>query len=130
MDVNLLVKLFGQDQRWHAPCTVLVDAEASIQTIGSDSIVSGGAKVYAPRTISGRIAADTVSLVSDGSALLVLQQFRTRQSTGEEITRQTLLIIDPAHVVGLEFTDLMPLSTLGIDQPMIRTGTSGIFRRP
>ena len=35
MDAGLLTKLFGSD--WSGPCTVIIDADASIQTAGSDS---------------------------------------------------------------------------------------------
>jgi hypothetical protein len=43
-----------------------------------------GAKVYAPRLITGRLSADFACLLKDGSAMVVLQQARVRQATGEE----------------------------------------------
>ena len=55
MNVPLLEKIFGRDQRWQGPCTVIVNAEAALYALGQDSIVGGGAKQYAPRMISGRI---------------------------------------------------------------------------
>ena len=57
MHAGLLSKLFGSERQWRGPCTVVLDAAASIQTSGADSIVHGGTKVYAPRMISGRVAA-------------------------------------------------------------------------
>ena len=44
MNAGLLGKLFGRDQLWHGPCTVILDAEAGVYALGVDSIVSGGAK--------------------------------------------------------------------------------------
>src|ERR1700686_859244 len=109
MDIALLGKLFGREQRWHGPCTVILDAEATMYALGQDAIVGGGAKQYAPRMISGRVMADSVCLTADGTALLLLQQQKIRQQTGEEIVKQTLTITDPAHVVALEFLDAGPL---------------------
>ena len=49
MDAGLLSRLFGHNQEWQDGCTVVLDAEAAIQTVGIDSIQGGGVKVYAPR---------------------------------------------------------------------------------
>ena len=54
MNVRLLSKYFGTDRQWRGPCIVIVTADAAIQTSGSDSIIQGGAKSYAPRMVSGR----------------------------------------------------------------------------
>ena len=90
MDAGLLSKLFGSDQRWHGACTVIMNAEAALRTHGSDSIVSGGVKMFAPRTVSGRINADAVCLLQDHSALLIIQQQKVRQDTGEDVIKQFL----------------------------------------
>src|SRR5438067_2378959 len=114
MNAAILGRLFGQDQKWHGPCTVVLDAEASVQTTGTDSIVGGGAKSYAPRLVSGRIQADSVCLAQDGSALVMMQQQKTRGASGEERVHQALIVADAAHVVAVEFPDLQPLSGLGL----------------
>ena len=93
MNAGLLAKLFGTDRRWHGPCTVVLDADASIQTTGSDSIVNSGTKMYSPRLISGRVAADAVCLLADEGALLLVQTHKIRQATGHDITRQTLVFV-------------------------------------
>ena len=74
MDSGLLKKLFGPTTAWHGPCIVLVDAESSVRTAGSDSIVAGGAKSYAPRVTSGRVQADAVCYHADFNALLIVQR--------------------------------------------------------
>jgi len=132
MDIGLLRKLFGAEQQWHGPCTVVVDADASIQNAGTDAIVGGGAKAYAPRIISGRISADAICLLKDGAGLLIIQQQRIRQPTGEEIIKQMLTAADPAHVVAVEFLDTTPLTTLGLPVPAPKTSGShsGTSNRP
>jgi len=37
MDAGLLAKIFGHNQEWHGPCTVVLKADVSIQTVGNDS---------------------------------------------------------------------------------------------
>lgn len=125
MDTGLLLKLFGNDQRWHPPCTIIVNAEASHYTLGQDALLGGGAKQYAPRIISGRIQADAVCLVRDAAALLIYQQLKQRQQTGEEVTRQTLMVVDPGHVVSVEFSDTNALAALGVGPPVSFTHASG-----
>ena len=117
MHANLLTRYFGTDRQWRGPCTVILDAEASIQTSGSDSIVQSGVKVYAPRLISGRIAADAVCLLPEESALVLVQTVRIRQATGEDLTQQTLLLVSLPHVAALEFADIKPLQAFGISPP-------------
>ena len=132
MEVALLGKLLGRDQQWRGPCTIILDSEASVQPIGADSIVQAGAKVYAPRLISGRVAADSVLLLQDNSAVLIIQQQRIRQATGEEVTKQTLTVVDPKHIVAIEFLDTAPLAALGIMTPAPKTpgSHSGVHQRP
>ncbi|MCS6851497.1 MAG: hypothetical protein NZ700_10070 [Gemmataceae bacterium] len=132
MDAAILTRLFGRDQQWHGPCTVILGAEATVQTVGGDSIASAGAKVYAPRVISGRVAADAVCLLYDASALLILQQQRVRQATGEEFVKQTLTVADVGSIAAIEFFDTAPLANLGVPAPVIRTssGQSGVMSRP
>ena len=124
MDAGLLVKIFGSDSAWNGPCTVILDAEASVRPTGPDSILAGGIKNYSPRVISGRVAADNVCLLADHSALLLVQRHRHRQSTGEELLKQTLLVVDVAHVVGLEFTDTSLLAALDVPEAPIPTNES------
>ena len=49
MDAALLFKLFGREQHWHGPCTVIVNGNVAVQALGGDSIVQSATKVYAPR---------------------------------------------------------------------------------
>jgi hypothetical protein len=121
MDAGLLTKVFGSDQQWVGPCTVVMDADASIQTIGSDAIVSAGTKMYSPRLISGRVQADAACLLKDGTAVVTLTQQRTRQQTGEEIIKQTVMVIDPRSVAAVEFAEGAILTSLGLEAPVIRT---------
>lgn len=134
MDAGLLVKLFGRNQEWQGPCVVVLDGDAAIQTVGNDSIQGGGAKVYAPRTISGRVVADAACLLQDGSALVIVQQYKVRQPTGEDIVKQTLTVADPKHVIAVEFADSAPamLQALGLSTPAVRgSGShSGTVVRP
>jgi hypothetical protein len=126
MDAALLGKLLGREQQWHGPCTVILDADATVQTGGTDAIGAGSVKTYAPRMVSGRIAADCVCLLADGQAVAMVQQQRTRQQTGEEAIKNTLIVADAAHVVAIEFPDLAALTGLGLSPPATRpTSTSG-----
>lgn len=124
MNSALLGKLFGQDQRWLGPCTVITSAEASVQSMGVDSIVGGGAKSYAPRMVSGRVAADAVCLTEDRSALMIVQQHKVRLNTGEEKVQQTLIIADAASVVAIEFLDTAMLANFGLTPPPSKLGGS------
>ena len=135
MQAALLAKLFGPEEKWHGPCTIILNAEAALRNHGSDSIVAGGLKVYAPRTVSGRISADAVCLLQDNSALLIIQQQKSRQDTGEESIKQLLTVADPAAVVAVEFLDVQPLGVLGVPAPALRTGPGshghqGLYARP
>lgn len=134
MDVGLLKKMFGSSQEWYGACTVIIDGEVTVQAVGTDAIGVGGAKFYAPRTISGRIGAEAVCLLKDGSGLVLLQQQRSKSATGEEIIKQTLTVSDPNHVVAVEFVEAVPivLQSLGVSIPTFRqTNTqSGVLIRP
>lgn len=125
MNAVILTKIFGRDQTWHGPCTVLMHGEAAVTTQGVDSLLGGGTKQYAPRVISGRVPADAICLTPDGLTLLIIQQQKTKQSTGEEIVKQTLTIADTAFVMGVEFLDTGNLALLGVNPPMTRTAMSG-----
>jgi hypothetical protein len=82
-------------------------------------------KTYAPRMVSGRIIADCVCLLANGQAVVMVQQQRTRQQTGEEAIKNTLTVADAAHVVALEFQDLGPLAALGLSAPATRPASAG-----
>jgi hypothetical protein len=120
MHTGLLTKYFGTGRQWRGPCTVVLDAEASIQSTGSDSIVQSGAKVYAPRLISGRVAADAACLLPEENALILVQSHRIRQATGEDLSQHTLLVVSLGHVAAIEFPDLRPLEAFGISPPPLR----------
>jgi hypothetical protein len=129
MDSGLLEKLFGSGTGWHGPVTVLVDAATSIRTSGPDAIVAGGAKSWAPRITSGRVVADAVAYDPKHNALLVVQRAKVKQSTGEDVLQQTLVILDNVHVVGVEFDSVSRLEGLGLpippmpDKPHYAAGT-------
>jgi hypothetical protein len=117
MDSGLLKKLFAAPPAWAPSCVLLVDAETSVKTTGTDSIVTGGVKSYAPRVTSGRVVADAVCYHPEHNALLVIQRVRAKQSTGEDITQQTLVVVDVTHVVGVEFEGTDQLAVLGLKAP-------------
>jgi hypothetical protein len=119
MHVGLLAKLFGKDRRWRGACTVVVDADATIQPTGTDSIGQSGVKSYAPRLISGRVAADAACLLSEERALLLVQAQRIRQATGEDLHLQTLIVVNLDHVVAIEFPETDGLGALGVEPPPI-----------
>jgi hypothetical protein len=117
MHPGLLGKLFGADGRWNGPCTVILDADAHVQAVGSDSIVQGGMKSYAPRLITGRIVANHVRWLAESGSLLVVQQHVIRQHSGEDIHNNTLYVVDAGHVAAVEFGDLKALAMLGVPEP-------------
>src|SRR5713226_10099817 len=114
MNSAVLTKIFGRDQVWHGPCTVIMQGEAAVATQGVDSLLGGGTKQYAPRVISGRIVADAVCLLPETQALLILQQQKIKQSTGDERVQQLLTIADIANVMAIEFPDPGALAVLGV----------------
>lgn len=117
MQNGLLARLFGQQKAWHGPCTVVLDANATIQATGNDAIMNAGMKSYSPRLISGRIAADFVSYLPEDRALALVQQSRIRQATGEDTFSQLVFVVDADHVAGVEFPDAKPLEALGLTEP-------------
>lgn len=117
MNAALLSQYFGSDRQWRGPCVVILDADATIQSPGADAIVQSGAKVYAPRMISGRVSADHACLLPQNETLLLVQTQRIRQATGEDLQQQTLLLVDLQHVAAIEFSDLSMLDRLGIAKP-------------
>jgi hypothetical protein len=128
MQAGLLNKLFGSQKQWHGPCIVVVDAEAAIQSSGTDAIVNAGVKMFAPRLISGRLEADAVCYSHDEAALVVVQQCRVRQAGTEDQFLQTVFIIDVAHVVAIEFGHVKPLGLLGLSDPPRLAAGSGKLR--
>jgi hypothetical protein len=117
MNAALLAKYFGNDRTWRGPCTVIIDAHANIQASGSDSIVQGGAKIYAPRMISGRVSADFACLLPQEESLLLVQTHRIRQATGEDLQQDTLIVVALQHVAAVEFPDLAALKAFGLSNP-------------
>jgi hypothetical protein len=115
MNAALLAKYFGNDRTWRGPCIVILDAHANIQASGSDSIVQGGTKNYAPRMISGRVSADFACLFED--SLLLVQTHRIRQATGEDLQQDTLIVVALPHVAAVEFPDLAALKAFGLSNP-------------
>jgi hypothetical protein len=120
MNARLLGKFFGTDRQWQGPCTVILTADAAVQTFGSDSILQGGAKSYAPRLISGRVTADAACLLADEQALLLMQLQRIRQATGDDLTQRTLIVVDLSHVAAVEFADAEALAAFGVSAPPMR----------
>jgi hypothetical protein len=117
MHTGLLCKLFGKDKKWHGPCVAVLDADATIQTSGTDSIVNAGMKTYAPRLISGRLPADAVCFLPEESALVLIQVTRIRQSAGEDQIKQTYFVVDPEHIAAFEFAESSPVKSLGLTEP-------------
>jgi hypothetical protein len=118
MNAGLLATLFGSG-RWSGPCTIIINADASVEAVGSDSIIQGGQKSYSPRLITGRMVADAVRLLPEQAALVAVRQHVIRQSTGEDRVDYTVLVVNMDHVVGVEFRDLRTLSDLGIQPPKL-----------
>ena len=117
MNAGLLAKMFGQERQWRGPCTVVLDADAAIQPVGNDSVVNSGAKMYAPRLISGRVAADAACLLATEGALLLVQVQKIRQATGQDLTRQTLVVVSLDHIAAIEFADVSLVKALGLPDP-------------
>ena len=116
MDSGLLKKLFGPGT-WQGSCLVLVDGDASVKTMGSDSIVAGGQKTFAPRVTSGRVQAEAVCFHPEHNALIIVQRVPTKKNTGEDMLQQTLVVVDSAHVIGVEFEGIDRLTSLGLAVP-------------
>jgi hypothetical protein len=119
MDAALLKSLFGPAPAWSQPCIVVVDADASVKPAGQDSLLTGGAKTYAPRVTSGRIEADAVCFHADKKALLVVQRVWTRSHDGQDRVNHTLIVVNAEDVVAVEFNGLGQLERLGISPPPV-----------
>lgn len=117
MNGQLLTKLFGTSGKWSGACTIILNADANVQTLSNDSIIQGGLKSFAPRLITGRVVADTVRLLPEDTALLAVQKTVIRQQTGDDLVRHTLVVIDTEHVAAIEFPDLASLKQLEIAPP-------------
>ena len=127
MQAGTLNKLFGSQKQWHGACIIVVDAEAAIQSSGTDAIVNAGVKMFAPRLISGRLEADVICYLPDDLALVAVQKTRIRQATGEEQFQQTVLVVDIAHVVAIEFPNGKLLAALGLsDPPKLTAGSAKV----
>ncbi|MBX7102840.1 MAG: hypothetical protein K1X57_02085 [Gemmataceae bacterium] len=125
MQTSVLAKLFGVDRVWHGPCTIVVDADVTIQVSGTDAIMNAGAKMYAPRLISGRVAADNVAYLPDDGTLTVVQWVRIRQAAGQDQFQQTVLVIDSEHIAAVEFTEGTNFAALGLPDPPVPTPGPG-----
>jgi hypothetical protein len=117
MDASLLASLFGADGRWSGPVTVIVNADANVQSIGVDSIIQGGVKAFAPRLITGRIPADNAMLLPGNSAIVLVKRTVQRQGNAEDRIQHTVQVIDIAHVAAVEFDTLDALAKLGLPVP-------------
>jgi hypothetical protein len=117
MHAAVLEKVFGHSKKWSGPCTLVLDADATVQAGGNDAIVNAGAKMYAPRLITGRINADSVCYLPDDGALVVLQWERIRQATAKDQFHYTVALLDVTHVAALEFADAKVLDALGLSAP-------------
>lgn len=117
MDAAFLERLLGGNRTWANACVVILDADASVKAPGPDSIATGGIKTYAPRVSSGRLLADNVCLLKDENVLLVIEQVRHKDAVGESHVKQTLTVVDVAHVVALEFDHSSALKALDVGPP-------------
>lgn len=117
MNAGVLSKLLGTQKQWHGPCTIVVDAEAAIQSSGTDAIVNAGVKMFAPRLISGRVEADSACFLPEDQALVAVQSTRIRQAGGEDQFHSTVVVLDAAHVAAIEFNSSSPLAGLGLSEP-------------
>ncbi len=116
MDSSLLTMLFGSEPRWSGPCTVIVDANASVQSIGADAIVQGGVKAFAPRLITGRLQADQALYLPKQQAIVLARKTVTRAGGADQVAH-TLQVVNIQHLVAIEFDQLEPLAKLGIAAP-------------
>jgi hypothetical protein len=117
VDAGFLERLLGGNRIWSGPCTVILDADAAVNTPGPDSIITGGQKSYAPRVSCGRMNADAVFLLKDEQVLLSVEEVRFKDATGQSRVKRTLAVLDLRHIVGVEFGNLHPLKALGVDEP-------------
>lgn len=124
MQAGVLGKMFGTAKEWHGPCFVVLDADASVQTFGTDAIVNAGTKVYAPRLACGRIVADSVCFVPEDGVLIVQQVQRIRQSAVEDQIKTNYMVLDPGHIAAFEFLDAKQILALGVIEPPVAIGAT------
>ena len=117
MDAGFLERLLGGSRTWTGPCVVILDADAAIRTPGPDSIITGGQKSYAPRVATGRLSADAALLLKEERVLLAVEQVRVKDHIGQTQVKQTLTVVDVAHVVGVEFDHVDALEVLRVPPP-------------
>ncbi len=117
MDAGFLERLLGGSRTWTGPCVVITDADATVLNPGTDSIMTGGQKAYAPRVATGRLPANSVFLLPDERVLLTVDQMRVKDHLGQGVVKQTLTVVDLDHVVGIEFDHIRPLGLLGVGAP-------------
>ncbi len=129
MDSAVLQTMIGGPNVWSGPCTVVISGAATLHAYGADGIAGGGSKVYAPRYVTGRITADAIALVHDGYALLVVQHPRTGKQHPDEGVRPVLTVVDPHHVIAVEFVEMGPIEAFGLAPP-IPPRPSGFIPRP
>jgi len=121
VDAGFLEQLIGQSRTWAGPCVVILDAAASINTPGPDSIIVGGQKNYAPRVPTGRLPADAVMLLKEDGVLIVVEQQYLKDNTGQTKVKRQLTVVDVNWVVGVEYANISPLKALGVpDPPAVR----------
>jgi len=135
MDIGLLKKLFGTEQQWQGACTVVLDAGANVTQAGADALGTAGVKYWAPRTTSGRVSADAVCLLKDATAVVLLQQHRSKTATGEEQVKPTLTLANPENVVAIEYLDntVTALTAIGLTMPAALKpagSQSGVYPKP
>lgn len=117
MTANLLAQLFGPKPTWQGPCVIVLNAPASAVPAGPDSLAQAGAKVYAPRVVSGRVQADAVCYLPEQQALAITTTLRIRHASGDEVSRTSSLIVDASHVAAVEYAGLDVLKKLGLPAP-------------
>lgn len=117
MDGRVLLELFGADRAWHGPCQLILSTEAAVESVGGDSLLTGGVKVYAPRLSSCKLQVDALAYLPDQQVLVVVQQTNYRLQTGEAQTRYAVLLIAIEHVVAIESQGLGLLDRLGLPAP-------------
>jgi hypothetical protein len=129
MDSAVLQALLGGSNSWSGACTVVINGPATLHAYGADGIAGGGSKVYAPRYVTGRIAADAAALVHDGFALLLIHFPKSGKQTPDEAPRPVLTIVDPQQVIAVEFHDGDALAAFGMHPPT-PPRPSGFIPRP
>ena len=83
-----------------------------IDGFGADACVARqiGAGKYA-------FAIVLLRFMPEHGALLLVQNVVIRQTGGDDTLRQTLLVVDAAHVAAIEFAELGALELLGVPPP-------------